>query len=73
MSKLDNNIINNIKMLGLDMISKEGYGDVGITVSSANIFYTLYNEFLKFNPKDNHFINRDRVIVSERLLPLYNF
>ncbi len=72
MSKLDNNIINNIKMLGLDMISKEGYGDVGITVSSANIFYTLYNEFLKFNPKDNHFINRDRVIVSERLLPLYN-
>lgn len=70
MSKLDKNIINNIKMLGLDMISSAGSGDVGITLSSAEIFYTLFMNHLNFDYNNSNFINRDRVVVSNRLIPL---
>ncbi len=70
MSKLDVNIINNIKMLGLDMIEEAGSGDVGLTLSSAQIFYSLFMENLNFDYHNMNFINRDRVVVSNRLLPL---
>ncbi len=70
MSKIDEKIINNIKMLSLDMIYKAGSGDAGIVFSSANLFYNLFKNHLIFDPNDENFINRDRIVVSNRLLPL---
>ncbi len=70
MSKLDTNIINSIKMLSLDMIKEAGSGDAGLVLSSTNIFYTLFAKHLKFDNKNPNWINRDRVIISNRLLPI---
>lgn len=70
MSKIDNSIINNIKLLGLDMIREAGSGDTGLVLGAAPVFYSLYMNFLRFNPNDANYINRDRVIVNNRLLPL---
>lgn len=70
MSKLDNNIINNIKMLSLDMIKEAGSGDVGLSLSSSSVFYNLFMNHLKFSQKNPNWINRDRVIVSNRFLPV---
>jgi len=46
MSKLENSIINNIKMLSLDMIKEAGSGDTNLSLSNANIFYTLFMNHL---------------------------
>ncbi len=70
MSKLDNNIINNLKMLALDLIQAGGSGDVGLSLSSAPIFYSLFKNNIHFNPHDFHYINSDRLVVTNRLLPL---
>lgn len=70
MSKLDSNIINNIKMLSLDMIKEAGHGDTGLALSSSVIFYTLYMKHLKLDIKNANWLNRDRVIVSNRFLPI---
>lgn len=70
MSKFDTNIVNSIKMLSLDMIKEAGSGDAGLALSSSNIFYTLFAKHLRFDNKNPNWINRDRVIVSNRLLPI---
>lgn len=70
MSKIDNVVINNIKLLSLDMIREAGSGDSRLILSSAQIFYNLFLNHLNFNKDNKNWINRDRVIVSNRYLPL---
>ncbi len=70
MNKLDSKIINEVKYLSLDMIKKAGSGDTGICLASAHILYSLFSNHLKFDRHNPSWINRDRVIVSNRLLPL---
>ncbi len=70
MSKIEDSIINNLKILALDMISSSGSGDAGIIFSGANIFYDLFMNHLIYDPNDINFINKDRILVSNRLLPL---
>ena len=61
---MDNEIIANIKSLGIDMINKAGVGHPGIVLSSAPIIYTLFSNHLNINPSDPHWINRDRFVLS---------
>ena len=70
MNKLDSKIINEVKYLSLDMIKKAGSGDTGICLASAHILYSLFSNHLKFDRHNPSWINRDRVIVSNHLLPL---
>jgi len=70
MSKLDNNVIDTIKILSLDMIKEAGSGDSGLVLGTANIFYSLFANYLNFNPGDDEWVNRDRLVVSNRFLPL---
>jgi len=70
MSKLDNNVINNIKMLSLDMIKEARVGDSNLAINASSIFYALFMKHLKFNINNPNWINRDRVIVSNRFLPI---
>jgi len=62
--KMENNIIANIKSLGIDMINKAGSGHPGIVLSAATIMYTLYAKHMNVNPRDTNWINRDRFIMS---------
>lgn len=59
-----NNVINNLKSLGIDMINKAGSGHPGIVLSSAPIIYTIYANHMHINPKDVNWINRDRFVLS---------
>lgn len=56
--------INNLKMLGIDMIDKAGSGHPGIVLGAANILYTLYAKCLMINPRDPKWFNRDRFVMS---------
>ena len=61
---MDNQIINNIKSLGIDMINNAKSGHPGIVLSAAPIIYTLYANHLNVNPSDKFWYNRDRFIMS---------
>ncbi len=71
MSKFDNSVVDNLKILSLDMINEAGSGDVSLTLNSAALFYSLMLRHLNFNPEDNNWLNRDRLIVSNPFLPLF--
>lgn len=64
MSRLDKEIINNIKMLGIDMINNAGSGHPGVVLSLTPLLYTLYKNHLNVRPKEPNWINRDRLVLS---------
>lgn len=61
---MEQNIINNIKSLGLDMINEAKSGHPGIVLGAAPIIYTLFNNHLITNPNDDKWLNRDRFVLS---------
>ncbi|WP_273450292.1 transketolase [Streptococcus ferus] len=56
--------INAIRFLGVDAIEKSKSGHPGIVMGAAPMAYSLYSQHLRINPKDPHWINRDRFILS---------
>ncbi len=63
-SSLDNRCINAIRFLSIDAIKKANSGHPGIAMGAAPAAFVLWNRFLKFNPKNPSWFNRDRFILS---------
>lgn len=61
---MDEQIIANIKSLGIDMIKEAGSGHPGIVLGAAPIIYTLYAKHINVNVNDTSWLNRDRFIMS---------
>lgn len=57
-------IVNDIRLLSLDMINTAGSGHPGIALSAAPILYTLFAYHLKFDLERKSWCNRDRFIMS---------
>lgn len=56
--------INNIRMLGIEMVGKAKSGHPGIVLGAAPIMYALFKNHLNVNIKDLNYFNRDRFILS---------
>ena len=56
--------INAIRILSAEAIEKAKSGHPGLPLGCAPIAYTLFQNFLKFNPKDAGWADRDRFILS---------
>ena len=56
--------VNAIRILSAEAIQKANSGHPGLPLGSAPIGYTLFSDFLKFNPKDPKWDDRDRFILS---------
>ncbi len=56
--------VNQAKGLIMDMVRGADSGHTGGPFSSLDFTYVLYKEFLKFNPKDPGWFNRDRFVLS---------
>ena len=56
--------INAIRILSAEAIDKAKSGHPGLPMGCAPIAYTLFQNFLKFNPNDMQWDNRDRFILS---------
>lgn len=57
-------IVDNIRALGIDMISEANSGHTGIVLGAAPIIATLYANHIKVNQEDDKWINRDRFVMS---------
>lgn len=57
-------IVNDIRLLSLDMINTSSSGHPGIALSAAPILYTLFAYHLKFDLERRGWCNRDRFVMS---------
>ncbi len=64
MSKLHNELANCIRFLSIDAVQKANSGHPGMPMGMADVATVLFKDFLKFNPKNPNWINRDRFVLS---------
>lgn len=60
----DQQVINALKGLVIDGVHKAGSGHPGGAMSSMDLAYILFTEYLQFDPKDPTWSGRDRFILS---------
>ncbi len=61
---IDQYAINTAKGLIMDMVRNANSGHTGGPMSSLDFTYTLFKDFLKFDPDDPNWIDRDRFVLS---------
>jgi len=63
-AELDLLCVNALRFLAVDAVQKAGSGHPGLPLDSASMAYALWDRFLKFNPRDPLWPDRDRFILS---------
>lgn len=63
-SQLDQLSINTIRALSIDAVQKANSGHPGLPLGAAPMAYTLWTRFLKHNPANPKWYDRDRFILS---------
>src|SRR3977135_226071 len=63
-SDIDQVAINTIRMLAIDAVQKANSGHPGTPMDAAPTAYVLWQRFLRYDPADPHWLNRDRFILS---------
>ncbi len=56
--------INTIRMLSIDAVQKANSGHPGLPLGAAPMAYALWQSHLRHNPRNPHWTNRDRFILS---------
>jgi transketolase len=64
LNKQHNNLANCIRFLSIDAVQKANSGHPGMPMGMADVVTVLFQKFLKFNPKNPNWLNRDRFILS---------
>ena len=64
MNKLHNDLANCIRFLSVDAVQKANSGHPGMPMGMADVATVLFKSFLKFNPKNPNWLNRDRFVLS---------
>ncbi|HEX3669456.1 MAG TPA: transketolase [Acidimicrobiia bacterium] len=62
--EIDQLCINTIRTLSIDAIQKANSGHPGTPMAMAPVAYTLWQQFLRFDPADPIWPNRDRFVLS---------
>lgn len=61
---LDQLCINTIRMLSADAVQQANSGHPGMPMGDAAMAYVLWSRFLRHNPKNPYWHNRDRFVLS---------
>ena len=61
---LDQLAINTIRTLAMDAVEKAKSGHPGTPMALAPVAYTLWQDLLRFDCDDPHWVNRDRFVLS---------
>ena len=59
-----NDLANAIRFLSIDAVQKANSGHPGMPMGMADVCTVLYRDFLKFNPENPNWENRDRFVLS---------
>jgi transketolase len=63
-AQLDQLSINTIRFLSVDAIQKAASGHPGLPLGAAPMAYVVWTRFLRHNPANPHWFNRDRFVLS---------
>src|SRR5713226_1017959 len=61
---LDKLCLDTIRTLAMDAVQKANSGHPGTPMALAPVVYTLWQQFLRFDPDDPIWPNRDRFVLS---------
>jgi len=56
--------INSIRFLAIDAVEKAKSGHPGLPMGAAPMAFVLWDRFMRFNPKNEGWFNRDRFVLS---------
>ena len=59
-----NDLANAIRFLSMDAVQKANSGHPGMPMGMADVCTVLFKDFLKFNPSNPEWVNRDRFVLS---------
>ncbi len=62
--ELDQRCIDTLRFLSVDMVQKAGSGHPGLPMGAAAFTYVLWTRFLRHNPANPRWANRDRFVLS---------
>ncbi|MBM3278255.1 MAG: transketolase [Candidatus Handelsmanbacteria bacterium] len=62
--QLDQLCVNTIRMLAVDMVQQAKSGHPGTPMGAADMTYILWDRFMRFNPANPAWDNRDRFVLS---------
>ena len=61
---IDNLAINTLRFLSAEAIQKAKSGHPGLPLGAAPAAYTLWSKYMKHNPADSKWADRDRFVLS---------
>ena len=61
---IDDRAVATARVLAADAVEKVGNGHPGTAISLAPAAYLLYQRHMKFDPTDEHWLGRDRFVLS---------
>ena len=64
MSTQHKDLSNAIRFLSIDAVEKANSGHPGMPMGMADVATVLFRDFLKFNPQNPNWLNRDRFVLS---------
>ncbi|GMP24133.1 hypothetical protein CsSME_00001516 [Camellia sinensis var. sinensis] len=56
--------VNTIRFLAVDAVEKANSGHPGLPMGFAPVGHVLYDEAMRYNPKNPYWFNRDRFVLS---------
>lgn len=56
--------MNTIRFLAIDSVEKANSGHPGLPMGCAPMGHILYDEVMRYNPKNPYWFNRDRFVLS---------
>jgi transketolase len=62
--QLETLCINTIRTLAIDAVQQANSGHPGAPMGLAPVTYCLWQEFLRYDPEDPKWLNRDRFVLS---------
>ena len=64
MNKINRDLSNAIRFLSIDAVQRANSGHPGMPMGMADVATILFKNFMRFNPKDPSWLNRDRFVLS---------
>lgn len=62
--RLDQQCVDMLRFLSVDMVQKADSGHPGLPLGAAPMAYALWMHYLKFNPANPTWVDRDRFVLS---------